>query len=178
MRYAVFAHRDLDLHARVVDFAKHLLHPAHRLAVQGRRLHKFNHHDLARLGGSRRAPGYQNVLAVAFVFGCDEPYPPLLQQTPDDRLLRAFDDFKDATLGPPLAVAAHHAHLDPVLVQDSAHFIGGQVDVWRAVVARNESVSITVTLHRSLDFVQQAAGGRIILDTIAFFPEMPRWRNW
>jgi hypothetical protein len=33
-------------------------------------------------------------------------------------------------------------------------------------------------LHCSFNFVQQAAGLANILDTIALFPEMPRWRNW
>jgi hypothetical protein len=39
-------------------------------------------------------------------------------------------------------------------------------------------VTVTMTLNRSFNFVQQAAGLAGIFDTITHFPEMPRWRNW
>jgi phage tail protein X len=38
MRHAVFAHRDFDFHAGVVDLAQHFLDAAHGLAEQRRRL--------------------------------------------------------------------------------------------------------------------------------------------
>jgi hypothetical protein len=42
VRHAVLAHRDLDLHARVVDLAQHLDHAPDRLRVQRRRLGQFD----------------------------------------------------------------------------------------------------------------------------------------
>ncbi len=39
-------------------------------------------------------------------------------------------------------------------------------------------MSIAVALDNSFDFFQQAAGLAKIFDTMPFFPEMPRWRNW
>ena len=52
-----------------------------------------------------------------------------------DGLLGALDDFDDAPFGSALAVLAHDAHLDTVLVQDGPHFVGREVDVGLAVVA-------------------------------------------
>jgi hypothetical protein len=51
VRHAVLAHRDLDLHAGVVDLAQHFLHAADRLAVEAGRLGQFDHDHLAGLGG-------------------------------------------------------------------------------------------------------------------------------
>jgi len=50
MRHAVLAHRDLDLHAGVVDLAQHFLDASHGLAVQGRWFGQFDHHHLAGFG--------------------------------------------------------------------------------------------------------------------------------
>ena len=39
-------------------------------------------------------------------------------------------------------------------------------------------MAITMALNYSFNFVQRSAGLTNIFDTIALFPEMPRWRNW
>jgi hypothetical protein len=99
VRHAVLAHRDLDLHARVVDLAQHFFHAAHGLAEQRRRLGELHDDDLTHLRGTGGALGNQNVLAIALVFGCDEPDAAFVQQAADDRLLRALDDFHHAAFG-------------------------------------------------------------------------------
>ena len=84
VRDAVLAHRDLDLHAGIVNLAQHLLDPPHRLAIKGWRFGQFDHHHLARLGRACRTLGNQHVLAVALVLRRNEPDPAFLQQTTDD----------------------------------------------------------------------------------------------
>ena len=155
VRHAVLAHRDLDLHAGVVDLAQHFLHAADRLAVEARRLGEFDHDHLPRLGEAGRALGDQDVLAVALVFGRDEPHAALVQQAADDRLRGPFDDLDDAPFGAALAVVPHDARLDAVLVQHGAHFVGRQVDVALAVVANHVSMAIAMALDHSLYFIEQ-----------------------
>ena len=131
-----------------------------------------------------RALGNQHVLAVALVFGRDEPDAAFVQQAADDRLLRRSMISTHAAFGPALAVVAHDARLDAVLVQHRAHLVGRQVDVGFAVVAQHEAVAVAMALDHAFDFIQQARGGRscrdifFFDDKILFFPEMPRWRNW
>ena len=57
VRHAVFAYRNLDFHAGVVDLAQHFGDAAHRLAVERRRLGQFDHHHLSRLGIAQSAFG-------------------------------------------------------------------------------------------------------------------------
>ena len=111
--------------------------------------------DLGRAG---RALGDQDVLAVALVFGRDEPDAAFVQQPADDRLLGALDDLDHAALGAAAAVLAHDARLDAVLVQHRAHLVGGQIDVGFAVVALHETVAVAMSLDRAFNFIQQAAG--------------------
>jgi len=123
VRYVVFAHRNLNFHAGVVHLTEHLFHPPHGLAVQGRRLGQFHHHHLPSLGGADGALGDQDILAVALVFGGDQPDTAFLQQTANDGGFRPFDNFGDTAFGPAFAIQAHDASLDPVFVQDRPHFV-------------------------------------------------------
>ena len=106
-------------------------------------------------------------------------------------MLRTLDDFDDAPFGPTASVLPDDACLDAVLVEHRAHLIGRQVDVGFTIVALYEPMSVAMSLHRSFDLIQQAAGLAIIFDMIALFPEIqnlllglfratcgPRWRNW
>jgi hypothetical protein len=43
-------------------------------------------------------------------------------------------------------------------VQHRSHLVGRQVNIDGTIVARNKSVTITVSLDNSFNFVQQAAG--------------------
>ena len=159
MRHAVLAHGNLDLHARVVDFTQHLGDAAHGLAKQRGRLGQLDHHDLSRLGGACSAFGDQHILAVALVLRRHQPDTAFLQQAADDGLWRALDDFDHAAFGPATAVLAHDAHTHAVLVQDGAHFIRGNIDIAFAIVADDETVSITVPLHAAFDLLRQMWSG-------------------
>ncbi len=107
---------------------------------------------LARPG---RALGDQHVLAVALVFGRDQPDAAFVQQPADDGLRRPLDDLDDAAFGPALAVVAHDARLHAVLVQHGAHLVGRQVDVAFAVVANHVAVAVAMALDHSLYFIEQ-----------------------
>ena len=178
MRNAVFAHRNFDLHARIIHFAQHFADAAYRLSVQGRRLHEFDHHHLPSTCIAGCAAWNQDILAIALVLRGHQPDAAFLQEAADDGLGRTLQYFKNATLRPPFAIATYDPRLDAVLVQNSAHFIGRQVNVRGPVIARNKSVAVTVPLHHAFHLVQQSAGLTNSFDTIALFPEMPRWRNW
>ena len=69
-----------------------------------------------------------------------------------------FDDFHNAAFGTATAVLAHDAHAHTVLVQDCAHFVRGNIDVAFAIVADDETVSITVPLHAAFDLLRQMCG--------------------
>ena len=158
MGHAVLAHRDLDLHARVVDLTQHFLDAAHRLTEQGRRLGQLDHHHLPRLGRARCTFGDHHILAVALVLGRDQPQAAFLQQAANDGLLRALDDLDDAPFRPAFAVLTDDANLDAIPVKHRPHFIGGQINVRFAAVTNQEPVTIPVSLHTAFDFFQQAAG--------------------
>ena len=179
MRHAIFAHRDFDFHARVIEFSQHLFDAAHRLTVQAGQLGQLDHHHLTDLGLSGGCLGNQNVLAIALVFGGHQPNAPFLQQTPNDGLGWPFDDFHHAALRPALAIESQHPHLDAVQMQHGAHLIGCQKYVCRAIISAHKTVSVAVTQHGAFDFLQQTcAGVTELFDRISLFPEMPRWRNW
>jgi len=171
VRHAVLAHRDLDLHARVVDLAQHLLDAADRLPVEARRLGQFHHHHLAGLGEPGGALGDQDVLAVALVFRRDQPDAAFVQQAADDGRGRALDDLDDAPLGPAPAVVTHDARAHAVAVQHRAHFVRWQVDVGFAVVAHDVAVAVAVSLDDALDLIEQAGAvaAFYVLDVQSFF---------
>ena len=158
VRHAVFAYRDFNFHARVIDLTQHFLDAPHRLSKQGWRLYQLDHHHLADFGDTGGALGNQHILPVAFVFRRHQPDPTLLQQPSDDGLAGTFHDFHHAPFGSALAVTAHDANLDPVFVQDGAHFIGRQIDIGRAVITCDKTMAITMALNDTFHFIQQAAG--------------------
>ena len=178
MRHTVFAHRNFNLHARVVNFAQHLFDAAHGLSKQSGGLYQFHHHNLPGLGRANGALGNEHVLPVTFVFGGHNPDATFVQQAANDGLRRAFNDFHHAPFGPAFAVAAHHAGLDPVFVQHGTHLVGGQINIRRAVVTDDKTVAITMALYGPFNLIQRRAELLHILDTISLFPEKPRWRNW
>ena len=169
MRHAIFAHGNFDFHAGVVNLAQHFLDSAHRLAVERRRLGQFDNDHLARLAQAGCALGNQYVLAIALVFGRQQPDAAFLQQTTDDGMDRTLDDLHHAPFGPALAIRAHNAHLDAILVHRGAHFIGRQVDVRLAIVPNHIAVAVTVTLDGPVDFIQHSAGNVIVFDTKTSF---------
>jgi hypothetical protein len=178
IRYLVFADRDLDLHARVVDLAQHLGDAAHRLRVHRRRLGEFHRHHLAGDGRGRGVLGDQDVLAVAAVFRGHQPRAAFVEQPSDDGRLAALDDLEDAAFGPALAIEAHETHLDAVAVQHGAHFLLRDVDVGLAVVALDESVAVAVAENHPLGFAHLSAvqrGGTcycfVFDDMISFFAD-------
>ena len=154
VRHAVLAHRDLDLHARVVHLAQHLLHAADGLAVQRRRLGQLDDDHLPGPGGADGALGNHHVLAEALVLGRHQPQAAFVQQAADDGLRRALDDLEHAPLGAAAPVQAHHAHAHAVAVQHRPHLVGRQVDVRLTVVAQHETVAVAMPGNDTFDFVR------------------------
>ena len=161
VRHAVFAHRNLQLHARVVNLPQHLLHAPHRLAVERGRLGQQHAHHLSRLGAAQRiSRGDEHIASVAFVLRRHQPHAVFAQQAPDDgRLQRALQNLRHAPLRTPAPVAAHHAHRHAVTVQHRAHLGGGKVDVWLPIAHDDEAVPITMPLHRANNFPGSSRGG-------------------
>ena len=159
VRDLVLAHRDLDLHAGVVDLAQHLGDAAHRLRMQGRRFGQLHRHDLPH----RRAGGGvlrdQDVLAVAPVFRGDDPLPALVQQAADDRRLAPLQDVEHTAFGAALAVQAQHAHAHAVAVQHAAHLLRRQVDGRIAVVGDDKTVAVAMTFDTAIGFAAQGGAG-------------------
>ena len=134
MGYAVLAHRNFNLHARVIDLTQDLFDTPHRLAKQGRRFGQLDHHHLARLAGANADFGDQDILPIAFVFRRNDPDTTLVQQAANDRVRRALDNFHHTAFWAAFAVLPNDAHLDAILVQYSAHFVGWQVNITQTIV--------------------------------------------
>ena len=159
VRHLVLAHRDLDLHAGVVDLAQHLDDAAHRLRVHRWRFGQFDRHHLAhrRVGGG--VLRHHDVLAVAAVLGRHQPDAGFVQQPADDRRLASFDDVEHAPFGAALAVVAHDAHAHAVAVQHRAHFLRRQVDHRLSVVATHEAMTVLVAFDLAFHFAEQSSTG-------------------
>ena len=123
VRHLVLAHRDLDLHAGIVDLSQHFGDPSERLRMQRWRLGELDGDDLARRGAGDGVARHDDVLAVAPVLRRHQPDAAFVQQAADDRCLLALDDVEQPALGPALLVVADDAHLDAILVQDRAHLL-------------------------------------------------------
>ena len=151
MRHTILAHRDLDFHAGIVHLAQHLGHATDWLTIESRRLGQFDHHHLPRLGRARGALGDQHILTITLVFRRHQPHTTLIEQSADDGIVRTLDDLDDAPLGTPALVVARNAHTHLVTVQNGAHFIGGDINVWLTIIANDKPMSITMTLHGSFN---------------------------
>ena len=160
VRHFVLAHRDLDLHARVVDLAEHLDHAAHRLREHRRRLGQFHRHHLSGGGRGRGVLRDQDVLAVAPVLWRHQPHAVFVQQAADDRGLAPLDDVEHVPFGAALAVVAHDAHLHAVAVQHRMHLLLRQVDVGLAVVALHKAVAVAVTDDGAANLAHQCTAQR------------------
>ena len=143
VRHAELAHGDLDLHARIVQFAQHFDDAAGRLLEARRLFDQFDADDLAGLGLARRA-GHEDVLADALVFRRDDPDAVLVQQAPDDVRVGAFRDFDDRAFGAAAAVGADDTREHAVAVQDLLHFLIGQEQVFAAFVGNDEAEAVAV----------------------------------
>ena len=58
---------------------------------------------------------------------------------------------------------------DPVFVQHSTHLIGRQINIAQAIVANHKSMTITMSLYGTFDFIQRDADFFKIFDTILSF---------
>ena len=158
MGHTVFAHRNFDFHARVIDLPQHLHHTARRLAKQGGGFGQFNDHHLAGFGRARGAFGNQHVLAIALVFRCHQPNTTLLQQATNDGLPGAIQNFSDPPFRTTATVRAHNFDLHMVFVQHRPHFIGRQINIGLTIVTQNEAMAIAVALHHAFKFFLNRAG--------------------
>ncbi len=151
VRHLVLAHRDLDLHAGIVDLAEHLGDAADRLRVHRRRLHQLDRDDLAGLRVGDAVLRHDDVLAVALVLGREQPDAALVQQPADDRRLPALEDLEDPAFGPALLVVADDAHANAVAVQHALHLLRGEEDLGLTVVANDETVAVAMALDGAFD---------------------------
>jgi hypothetical protein len=153
--------------------------------MQRGRLGQFDRHHLPRGGVGGRVFRDQDVLAIAAVFGRDQPLPAFVQQTADDGRLAALQDVEHTALGAALAVVAQHTHANAVLVQHAAHLLRRQIDGGVAVVGHDKTVAVAMPFNPAFELAHQgmargwAACNRFFFNGIfLLFPEAPRWRNW
>ncbi len=88
MRHAVFAHRNFDFHARIVDITQDFDNLADRLGKTRWLLGQLDADYLPGLGFARRT-GQDDVLSDTLVFGSDHPDPVFVEQTADHVGIRA-----------------------------------------------------------------------------------------
>ena len=93
-----------------------------------------------------------------------------MQQTANDRLLRAFDNLDHSPFRATFAVLTNDAHLDAVAVQDRTHFIGRQVNVRLTIITDQKSMTITVALNTANNFFQHCTGLSYFFDIQSFDP--------
>ncbi len=156
VRHLVFPHRDLDLHARVIDAAQHLDNPTDRLRRERWRLGQLHRHHLSGLCACRGLGRNEDVLTKAPVLRRNQPGPALVEQPANDRCLATLDDLEHQTLRTPLPIEANHPHLHAIAVQNRAHLLRRKVDTGLAVVADDKAVTISMSLDGSDDFTHQA----------------------
>ena len=168
VRHFVLAHRDLDLHARVVDLAQHLGHAAHGLRMQRWRFGQFHRHDLPHGGAGGGVLGDQDVLTITAVFRGHEPLPTFMKQAADDRRLAPLKDVEHAAFGPAFAVVAQHANAHAVFVQDAAHLLRCEVDGGVAVVGNDQAVAVAVAFNAAFEFAHQGGAGVAGIGDVVF----------
>ncbi len=147
MRHRELAHRDLDLHARVVDRAEHLDHAADRLHVALRLLQDLDDDDLPRLRREGGAGRHEDLLLDALVLGHHDGDPALVQQAADQLVGAVLDDLDDLALGAAAAVGPGDPGEHAVAVQHLAHLVLGEHEILGAVVADQEAEAVAVSLH-------------------------------
>ena len=147
VRHRELAHRDLDLHARIVDRAEHLDHAADRLHVALRLLQDLDDDDLPRLGREGGARRHEDFLLDALVLGDHDGDAALVQQAADELVGAALDDLDDLAFGTAAAVGPGDPGEHAVAVQHLAHLVLGQHEVLGAVVADQEAEAVAMALH-------------------------------
>ncbi|VWC36931.1 hypothetical protein BPS26883_06741 [Burkholderia pseudomultivorans] len=154
VRHAVLAHRDLDLHARIVDVAEHLDDAAERLRMAAREIGQLDDDDLPDLR-LLHVLRDQDVVADALVFGRDDQRAVLVEQAADHALVRALGHLDDMPFGAAAAVVADDPRQHAVVVHHLLHLAVRQEQVILAVVADHEAVAVAMALHATGDEVRR-----------------------
>ncbi len=147
MRHRELAHRDLDLHAWIVDGSQHLDHTANRLHVSLRLLQDFDDDHLPRLSRQRAAGRHQNVVRNTLILGHDDRDAALVQQPANELVGAALDDFDNLAFGPATPIGAGNARQHAVAVQHLAHLVLGKHEVWSGIIANQEAEAVAMSLH-------------------------------
>jgi hypothetical protein len=74
-----------------------------------------------------------------------------LQQSTNDGLLRAVNDLHNARFWSPFTVQACDSCDHSITVNDSAHFVRWQIDIYLAIVTLHKAMTISVALYSSLE---------------------------
>ena len=135
MRHAVFANRNFNLHAWVVNLTQNFFHAAYRLPKKRWWLGQLHHHHLTGFAGPDGQFGNQHILTITFVFWGHDPDATLMQQAANDRMNRTFNDLNYAAFWTAFSVLTHDANLDAIFVQNGPHFVRRQVNIAHPVIA-------------------------------------------
>ena len=147
VRHRELANRDFDFHARIVDRSEHFDHAADRLHIALRLLQDFDDDDLPRLGRQRCTGRHQNVVRNTLIFGHDDGDTALVQQTADELVGAALDDFDDLAFRPAAPVGAGNARQHTIAVQHLGHLVFGEHEIGATIVADQKAEAVAVALH-------------------------------
>ena len=131
----------------IVDRSEHFDHTADRLHIALRLLQNFDDDDLPWLGRQRCAGRHQNVVRNALVLRHDDRDTALVQQTADELVGAALDDFDDLAFGPAAPVGAGDARQHTIAVQHLGHLVFGQHEIGAAIVADQKAEAVAMALH-------------------------------
>ncbi len=156
VRHVELAHRDLDLHAGVVDLAEDLDHAPDRRRVLRGRLGDLGRDDLAGRRAHRAARLDHHVVLDALVLGHHQQHAALVDEPAHQAAVGASGDLDDAAFGAAARVGAGPTHQDPVAMHDFLHLAGRQEDVAAAVVGNQEPEAVTMAGDLAGDQVDAA----------------------
>ncbi|CAJ7112911.1 Uncharacterised protein [Burkholderia pseudomallei] len=152
VRHAVLAHRDLDLHAGIVDIAEHLADAAERLRMTAREIGELDDDDLPDLR-LLRVLRDEDVVTDPLVLGRDDERAVLVQEAPDHALVRPLGHLDDVPFRPAAPIVADDPRQHAVVVHDLLHLGVRQEQIILPVVANHEAVAVAVALHAARDEV-------------------------
>jgi hypothetical protein len=80
-----------------------------------------------------------------------------LQQATNDGLLRPVKDFDNARFWTPFTIETRDSCNHTVSVNDSPHFIGGQIHIGLTIIALYKAVPIAMTLYCSFECFKKSS---------------------
>ncbi len=151
-RHVKLTYRNFDLHARVIDFAKHFNNASEWLGMAGWLLHDFNRDNLPVLGATDIRCRHQDVVLDTLILGRNHINALLLQQATDKPVRASFQHLDNGAFRL-AAILSGRLDLHPIAVQHFQHFARGQKQILTAIFGDQKAKAITMPLNTANDVV-------------------------